>query len=675
MREQDKMTMEQAEAKMSCLREVFPFVRLVKGSVLKDREREPAEGLPRACQCYEFWKKDKPCENCISRDVLDSQGEESKIEFIDDQMYQVFSRYVEIDGEPYVMEMIKDLDERTLLDSEGYEKLLSHLTVYNEKLYKDALTGAYNRRFYEDEVKDMKGPAGVAVIDLDDFKIYNDTYGHHAGDLALETAADIIRRYVRKSDMLIRYGGDEFLLILPDIQSDIFAAKLKIIQERIYEATIAGYNRLQMSVSIGGVMFNSGDIKEAVSRADKLMYRAKKRKNMVVTEWDVKDNPKKAPEEESEDLRQQILIVDDSEMNRAILTEILQKDYRILNAEDGEQCIEILEQKGTAISLILLDLVMPKMDGFEVLAVMNKKQWIEDIPVIMISSEDSAKFIQKAYEFGVTDYIGRPFDAKVVYQRVFNTIKLYAKQRHLLSLITCQIYEKEHSNRIMITILSQIVEFRNGESGPHVMHINILTELLLEQLMKRSNDYHMTWSEQQMIVTASSLHDIGKIGIAESILNKPGRLTDEEFEIMKTHTLIGASILEKMEHYQDEPLVQIARDICRWHHERYDGRGYPDGLKGDQIPISVQVVALADVYDALVSERVYKKAYSHEQALRMILNGECGAFNPLLLQCLMDIKDKIKWELASGMTEDYARWEDMAEVSEISTESIKKLTD
>ena len=675
MREQDKMTMEQAEVKMSCLREVFPFVRLVKGSVLKDREREPAEGLPRACQCYEFWKKDKPCENCISRDVLDSQGEESKIEFIDDQMYQVFSRYVEIDGEPYVMEMIKELDERTLLDSEGYEKLLSHLTVYNEKLYKDALTGAYNRRFYEDEVKDMNGPAGVAVIDLDDFKIYNDTYGHHAGDLVLETAADIIRRYVRKSDMLIRYGGDEFLLILPDIQSDIFAAKLKMIQERIYEATIAGYNRLQMSVSIGGVMFNSGDIKEAVSRADKLMYRAKKRKNMVVTEWDVKDNPKKAPEEESEDLRQQILIVDDSEMNRAILTEILQKDYRILNAEDGEQCIEILEQKGTAISLILLDLVMPKMDGFEVLAVMNKKQWIEDIPVIMISSEDSAQFIQKAYEFGVTDYIGRPFDAKVVYQRVFNTIKLYAKQRHLLSLVTRQIYEKEHSNRIMITILSQIVEFRNGESGPHVMHINILTELLLEQLMKRSNDYHMTWSEQQMIVTASSLHDIGKIGIAESILNKPGRLTDEEFEIMKTHTLIGASILEKMELYQDEPLVQIARDICRWHHERYDGRGYPDGLKGDQIPISVQVVALADVYDALVSERVYKKAYSHEQALRMILNGECGAFNPLLLQCLMDIKDKIKWELASGMAEDYARWEDMAEVSEISTESIKKLTD
>lgn len=675
MREQDKMTMEQAEAKMSGLREVFPFVRLVKGSVLKGREREPAEGLPRACQCYEFWKKDKPCENCISRDVLDSQGEESKIEFIDDQMYQVFSRYVEIDGEPYVMEMIKELDERTLLDSEGYEKLLSHLTVYNEKLYKDALTGAYNRRFYEDEVKDMNGPAGVAVIDLDDFKIYNDTYGHHAGDLVLETAADIIRHYVRKSDMLIRYGGDEFLLILPDIQSDIFAAKLKMIQERIYEATIAGYNRLQMSVSIGGVMFNSGDIKEAVSRADKLMYRAKKRKNMVVTEWDVKDNPKKAPEEESEDLRQQILIVDDSEMNRAILTEILQKDYRILNAEDGEQCIEILEQKGTAISLILLDLVMPKMDGFEVLAVMNKKQWIEDIPVIMISSEDSAQFIQKAYEFGVTDYIGRPFDAKVVYQRVFNTIKLYAKQRHLLSLITRQIYEKEHSNRIMITILSQIVEFRNGESGPHVMHINILTELLLEQLMKRSNDYHMTWSEQQMIVTASSLHDIGKIGIAESILNKPGRLTDEEFEIMKTHTLIGASILEKMELYQDEPLVQIARDICRWHHERYDGRGYPDGLKGDQIPISVQVVALADVYDALVSERVYKKAYSHEQALRMILNGECGAFNPLLLQCLMDIKDKIKWELASGMTEDYARWEDMAEVSEISTESIKKLTD
>ena len=405
------------------------------------------------------------------------------------------------------------------------------------------------------------------------------------------------------------------------------------------------------------------------------MYRAKKQKNTVVTEWDVADGAENKETEAGEDLRQQILIVDDSEMNRAILTEILQKDYRIIDAENGEQCIEILEQNRADISLILLDLLMPKMDGFEVLAVMNKKQWIEDIPVIMISSEDSARFIRKAYEFGASDYIGRPFDAKVVYQRIFNTIKLYAKQRRLTGLVTSQIYEKEHSSRIMITILSQIVEFRNGESGLHVMHINILTELLLEQLMKRSTHYTMTWSEQHLIVTASALHDIGKIGIAESILNKPGRLTDDEFQIMKTHTLIGAEMLEKMKLYQDEPLVQIAHDICRWHHERYDGHGYPDGLKGDEIPISAQVVALADVYDALVSKRVYKNAYRHEQAIQMIRNGECGAFNPLLLQCLMDIEDKIRQEIALSNAEDFVRRGDQIENTEISSQSVKELTD
>ena len=253
MREQDKMTMEQAKSKMDCLREVFPYVRLIRGSDLKNREKLKEGAIPKPCQCYEFWEKDKPCENCISREVLDRQSDGSKIEFIDDQMYQVFSRYVEIDGEPYIMELIKNLNENTLLDSAGCEKLLSRLTIYNEKLYKDALTGAYNRRFYEDKVKVMKGRAGVAVIDLDDFKIYNDTYGHHAGDLVLKTTAEIIRKYIRKSDMLIRCGGDEFLLILPDIQSGVFTAKLKLIQERIHTAAIAGYSRLQTSVSIGGV--------------------------------------------------------------------------------------------------------------------------------------------------------------------------------------------------------------------------------------------------------------------------------------------------------------------------------------------------------------------------------------------------------------------------------------
>ena len=582
---------------------------------------------------------------------------------------EMFARYAEIDGGPYIMEMMKQLNENTLLDSDDCEKLMGRLTIYNEKLYRDALTGAYNRRFYEDEIRGMKERAGVAVIDLDDFKLYNDTYGHHAGDMVLETVADIILNFIRKSDMLIRYGGDEFLLILPGIRPDAFSSKLKLIQERIHAASVPGYHHLQLSVSIGGAMFDGGDISEALSRADTLMYQAKVQKNMVATEWDAR----KTEKDVIRDTRQQILIVDDSEMNRAILTEILKKDYRILEAENGEECIRILEQYGTDISLVLLDLVMLKMDGFEVLSVMNRRQWIEDIPVIMISSEDSSQFIQKAYEYGASDYIARPFDARVVYQRVFNTIKLYAKQRRLLNLVTAQVYEKERSNRIMITILSQIVEFRNGESGLHVIHINILTELLLEHLMSRSDRYYMSWAEQQLVVTASALHDIGKIGIDEKILNKPGSLTKEEFEIMKTHTLIGASMLERMKVYQDEAMVQIAHDICRWHHERYDGKGYPDGLRGDEIPISAQVVALADVYDALTSERVYKKAYTHEEAIQMILNGECGAFNPVLLQCLEEVQDRIKREIEAGSEEDFMERME-SEETELTGIQVRKLT-
>ena len=340
-----------------------------------------------------------------------------------------------------------------------------------------------------------------------------------------------------------------------------------------------------------------------------------------------------------------ILIVDDSEMNRIILSEILQDEYDIIEASTGEECLRLLEEYGTGLALILLDIVMPGMDGFGVLDYMNRNHWIEEVPVIMISSEDSTAFVRRAYEQGVSDYISRPFDAKVVYQRVFNTIKLYAKQRRLVTLVTEQIYEKEKNNQMMISILSHIMEFRNGESGLHVHHINVLTSMLLERLVQKTDRYHLSWSDQLMITTASALHDIGKMGIDENILNKPGRLTKEEFEEMKKHTLIGASMLKSLELYQDEKLVQIAYQICRWHHERYDGKGYPDGLKGEEIPIAAQVVSIADVYDALTSERVYKSAYTHEKAIEMILNGECGTFSPLMLECLLDIKDAICEEL------------------------------
>lgn len=320
---------------------------------------------------------------------------------------------------------------------------------------------------------------------------------------------------------------------------------------------------------------------------------------------------------------------------------MLHSDFRILEAENGEQSISVLEQYGTGIALILLDIVMPGMNGFEVLEYMTRNHWIEEVPVIMISSENSESYIRKAYELGVSDYISRPFDARVVFQRVFNTIKLYSKQRRLIRLVTNQIYEKEKNNRIMVAILSQIVEFRNGESGLHVSHINQLTNLLLERLVQKTKQYHFSRADRELIATASALHDIGKIGIDEKILNKQGKLTAEEFEIMKTHTLIGATMLKHMTVYQNEAIVKIACQICRWHHERYDGMGYPDGLKGEEIPIVAQVVSIVDVYDALVSPRVYKNAYSHDVAMRMILDGECGVFNPLLLECLEEIQDKI----------------------------------
>ena len=642
MIEWKQMTMQEAENKMEVLREIFDVVRLLKGSDLQtDGMESKLAGRINLCQCYAFWNKDKRCENCISLKALEEKKQTSKIEFLDSDMYQVFARYLEIDSEPYVMEMLKKLDENTLTDEEGYEKLTEKLTVYSEKLYKDVLTGAYNRRYFEEKVKNMSLNAGVAVIDLDDFKLFNDTYGHDGGDLVLTTVVNVIRHYIRRTDILVRYGGDEFLLILPGIEKEVFSQKLHMIQEKIHATHIPGFNRRKLSVSIGGVMFTHGRLEEAVTKADRLMYMAKGHKNIVVTRW----NQKKNTDETEKRNLPKLLVVDDSEMNREILKEILGKEYRILEACDGEEALKMLEQHGTEISLILLDIIMPKMDGFEVLAYMNRDKWIEDIPVIMISSEGSESYIRRAYELGASDYISRPFDTKVVYQRVINMIKLYAKQRRLIHLVTDQIYEKEKNNRMMTGILSQIVEFRNGESGLHVLHINILTQLLLERLMRKSENYDFSWSQQHMIATASALHDIGKIGIDEKILNKPGKLTKEEFEAMKQHTIIGARMLDSLEMYHDEEMMKYAYEICRWHHERYDGKGYPDGLKGEEIPISAQVVSLADVYDALVSDRVYKKAYSHEKAMEMILNGECGMFNPLLLECLVEIQDKVRKEL------------------------------
>lgn len=646
-----EMTMQEAEESIRQLREIFDVVRLLDAKVIekinqKDytiaQKHEPD-------QCFYFWRKHHPCENCVSIKAYRTKGKQVKMEFIDSALYQVIAKYVRIDGEPYVIEMINCLDDEMMLDSDGRDRLLRKLSGYEDELYIDALTGISNRRYFEDQIKKMKALAGVAMIDLDDFKLYNDTFGHRVGDMVLKTVAKLIRSCIRKSDILIRYGGDEFLLVMPDIAEDIFARKLRQICEKIRESKVPGYSQIRLSVSIGGAMSDGSTVEETIVRADQFMYQAKMRKNMVVMQERISSESGQGEStlKPVDKLRQKILIVDDSELNRAILAEVLGEEFDILEAENGQECMNILAQHERDISLVLLDIVMPVMDGFEVLTAMAAKNWIDDIPVIMISSEDSETFVRKAYEMGVVDYINRPFDAQVVYRRVFNTIKLYAKQRRLITLVTDQIYEKQKNNQIMIGILSQIMGYRNGESGQHILRINIITEILLEQLIQETDKYDLSWTDRTVIVTASALHDIGKIGISEEILNKTTPLTPAEEEILKTHTLIGASLLKNLELYQNEELVRTAYQICRWHHERYDGNGYPDGLKGEEIPVAAQVVSLADAYDVLVSERSYKRGISHKDAVQMLLDGEKGAFNPLLLKCLIQVEGQIQQELGT----------------------------
>ena len=636
-----KMTKHEWEIMLKELQKVFSIVRLLNEEELRTGRIQGSTDMTEGCECYALWNKRTRCDNCISRAAFAEKDKKTKLEFIDGDIFQVVSRYIEIEGIPYVVELVNKLDGDILINEDGRDEMLKKLIRYDRELYMDALTGAYNRRYYEDQLKQTEMVAGVAMIDLDDFKLHNDTYGHNAGDLVLETVVNVIRNSIRRTDVLVRFGGDEFLLVMPDILEASFQKKLKQIQNEIHAAEVPGYSQLQVSVSIGGVLSTHGTIEDAIHKADQCMYQAKTSKNMAVTESDLQHETQNITNP-SATHKYKILIVDDSEMNREILSSILGDEFDILEAADGKECISVIRKYGRDIALVLLDIVMPEMDGFEVLEFMNKHEWIDDIPVIMISSEDSAASVKKAYEMGVSDYINRPFDVEVVHRRVFNTIKLYAKQRRLIALITNQVYEKEKNNRILIEILSQIVEFRNGESGRHVLNVNIITGILLEQLTQITDKYNISWSDRLIITTAASLHDIGKIGINEKILNKAGRLTPQEIEKIKEHTVIGASILENMELFKDEELVKTAYQICRWHHERYDGRGYPDGLKGEEIPVSAQVVALADVYDALVSRRVYKKSYSHEEAMKMILGGECGAFNPVLLQCLTEAQDKIK---------------------------------
>lgn len=646
MNSNTKMTAQELEQMIAQMEKIFTVVRILDKDLLHKMDVRNGKLRSEDCKCYSFWEKGKNCENCVAQRALAMKGQCMKIEFIGLKMYQVIAKYLEVDGAPCVVEMISCLDDETLLDAEGREALVKKFAHYRRELYADALTGSYNRRYFEDQLKEQRMDAGIAMIDLDDLKTHNDIYGHVAGDKVLVTVSAAIISCVRKTDRLVRYGGDEFLLVMPGISPEAFVEKLHRIQNVIRSMSVEGYPQLKLSVSIGGTLTNGEAVGKAMCRADEYMYQAKTSKNTIVTEKDGQRTPEEIVAAGRRNAsRYRILIVDDSEMNRMILSEMLKGEFEILEAENGSVCLDMLSRYEMKISLILLDIVMPGMDGFGVLEYMNRNNLIKDIPVIMISGEDSGEVIKRAYEMGVSDYIKRPFDMEVVHRRVLNTIKLYAKQRRLVAMVMNQVFEKEKNSRMLISVLSEIVEFRNGESGTHVLNINILTTMILEQLAKKTDKYHLSWSNRMLISTASSLHDIGKIGIDEKILNKPGRLTPEERKIMEKHTVIGADMLANLPMYEDEPLMKVAYQICRWHHERYDGKGYPDGLKGEEIPISAQVVALADVYDALTSERVYKKAYSHEEAVQMICNGECGTFNPLLLECLCEIQDHIKKEL------------------------------
>ena len=507
----------------------------------------------------------------------------------------------------------------------------------------DALTGVYNRNYYEKNIRGTSLQGFVAMLDLDNLKLCNDHFGHSAGDSVLKKLAEVIKAELRSGDKLIRFGGDEFLLLAQDCPDDEFEQLLLRIQTKVSEAAVPGFPGLSLSVSIGGTRVAGSSSSEAVMRADQMMYMAKAHKNLVITDRFMLQNGKDGIARlEKEQVLQQILIVDDSDMNRAMLREILKDNYSILEAGNGVECLSCVEHMGPSLSLILLDLNMPEMDGFEVLAELSRLGYMDDIPVIIISGTDSTADICRAYDLGATDYIHRPFNTQVIYRRVSNTITLMAKQRRMAELVNRQIDRTTKQQELMVDFLSRIIGYRSGESNPHFANISTLSALLLQALQKRKNHYGLTEQDCQLIATAAVFHDVGKIGIPESILLKPGKLTAKEFEVMKTHTLIGDNLIKSLEIYHDEPLLQMAAQICRWHHERYDGGGYPDGLKGEEIPICAQVVSIADAYDALMGARPYKPAFSSEKAIQMILNGECGVFNPVLVDCLLEVVSQQK---------------------------------
>ena len=582
------------------------------------------------------------CGKMVAEELFDQGGGEKDWTLrLAGESFKATARYVSVAGDPRVLLCVSAPEEEIDLRNR-------HL------LYIDALTGAFNRRFYEDELRHQRIFAGVAVVDLDDFKLVNDSMGHHTGDLALCAAVKAMKRCVRDSDILVRFGGDEFLLMMPNIDQETFSRRLHAISDAVAQTPMPNHDNLFLSVSIGGIIANGETIEIAMQQADSLMYRAKNKKGCVVTDADTL--------EVSEFRKPLLLIVDDAEMNRMILREIIGDEYEAIEAADGLEAVKLLQEHGKEISLVLLDIIMPKMGGFDVLSHMMSTDLIADVPVIMISGEHSDDAVLRAYELGASDYINRPFDARVVRQRVNNIMRLYARQRRLSALLSRQYYERERANSILLDVIGGAMDMHNGGNGSHAWHVRAITDILIERLIAKTDKYDITRKDRADIAIASMLHDIGKLAIPDNVINKPQGLTSEESEIMKTHTVKGADMLASLDACDAYPrFFRTAREICRWHHERWDGSGYPDGLKGDQIPISAQVVSLADAYDALTSERVYKSAVPHERAVEMILQGECGEFNPLLIECLEESSDRIADEVKKSALEFSPPLEDSKE--------------
>lgn len=608
------MTRQQAEQEMEQLRKVFPSVRM-----LTAEQVQAGEAVGDA-----------------ARQALEEKTTHSRMEYRGQELYEVTALFAQVEGTPCVLELERRLDRVMLLDPEESEQLFNNLAEYRGKLYRDAVTGAYNERYYQEKYRSRILTAGVAVLRVDDFKAANDVYGRYAGNSVLETVAGVLRRNLGEKDRIIRRGEDRLLLLLPEVGQSDFGQKLEHLRLQLAAAGVPGYSHLHISVSIGGVWIRDGEVSAAVEHAERLATYAQMQKNTVITEQQP-ERTAAAPVHR----RQSVLIVDDSELNRKMLGQMLGSRFDIAEAASGEACLQLLEQNATGISIVLLDIHMPGIDGFTVLEEMNQKNLLEQIPVIMISSEDTVDAVRRAFDLGASDYISRPFDAKVVYQRIINTIQLYAKQRRLSAMAADLAFEKERASRMMIGILSQVVEKRNGESRDHVQRVAQLTSMLLAGLAQKTDRYPLTREMRRTIATAAALHDIGKMEICEDLLHKEGPLTEAERRTLQSHTLLGAQMLEEQPECRDDAFARTAYNICRWHHERYDGGGYPDGLQGEQIPIEAQVVGLADVYERLVSRPVDGHARTHSEVVQMICTGVCGAFNPLLLDCLQDMEAEI----------------------------------